>query len=147
MLSKINIPSLIPHQRGMCLLEEVVSWDEARIRCLASSHRNPAHPLRGRSGLLSVCGIEYAAQAIAVHGGLVAAQQPDFRAPGIGYLANAKDVSWSVDRLDDIDADLQVDAEQLISEGGRSIYTFKLSADGLDLMQGRIAVVLEGAAA
>ncbi len=147
MLSKIDIPSLIPHQRGMCLLEAVVSWDETRIRCLSSSHRNPAHPLRGKSGLLSVCGIEYAAQAIAVHGGLLASQQPEFHAPSVGYLANAKDVNWSVGRLDDIDGDLQVDAEQLISEGGRSIYAFKLSADGRDLMQGRIAVVLEGAAA
>ncbi|HTD02946.1 hydroxymyristoyl-ACP dehydratase [Undibacterium sp.] len=147
MLSKIDIPSLIPHQRGMCLLEQVVSWDETWIRCLTSSHHNPAHPLRSKSGLLSVCGVEYAAQAIAVHGGLIAAQQPDFRASSIGYLANAKDVSWSVDRLDDIDGDLQVDAEQLISEGGRSIYAFNLSAGGRDLMQGRIAVVLEGAAA
>ncbi len=131
----------------MCLLEEVASWDDVRIRCITSGHRNPLHPLRGESGLPAICGIEYAAQAIAVHGGLVAANKPSFCAPTVGYLANAKDVVWTVDRLDDIETDLSVEAEQLISESGRSIYAFTLSADGRILMQGRVAVVLEGAAA
>jgi predicted hotdog family 3-hydroxylacyl-ACP dehydratase len=63
MLTQIDIPSLIPHQRGMCLLDAVVSWDDTRIRCRASGHRNPLHPLRGEFGLPAVCGIEYAAQA------------------------------------------------------------------------------------
>lgn len=147
MLTRIDIPSLIPHQRGMCLLEEVVSWDDVRICCRISGHRSPQHPLRGKSGLPAVCGIEYAAQAIAVHGGLKAAARAAFKAPAAGYLANAKDVTWKVDRLDDIDQDLQVDAEQLISDGGRSIYAFTLSAGGRALMQGQVAVVLDGALA
>jgi predicted hotdog family 3-hydroxylacyl-ACP dehydratase len=152
MLTQIDIPSLIPHQRGMCLLDAVVSWDDTRIRCRASGHRNPLHPLRGEFGLPAVCGIEYAAQAIAVHGGLMAADKmsadnPAFGAPAVGYLANAKDVTWTVDRLDDLEADLLIDAEQLISESGRSIYAFSLSAGGRALMQGRVAVVLEGMSA
>lgn len=145
MLTQVDIPSLIPHQRKMCLLEAVVSWDEIRIRCRATDHRNPQHPLRGESGLLAVCGVEYAAQAIAVHGGLIAANNQAFRAPAGGYLANAKEVTWTVDRLDDIEAELIVDAEQLISEGGRSIYSFSVSAGGDALVQGRVAVVLAGA--
>lgn len=145
MLKQVDIASLIPHQGEMCLLEEVVSLDELHIRCRTSSHRKPAHPLRGESGLLAVCGIEYAAQAIAVHRGLIGANNPEHPAPAAGYLANAKDVTWMIDRLDEIEADLLVDAEQLISEGGRSIYAFSLSADGRALMQGRVAVVLEGA--
>jgi len=144
MLKHIDIASLIPHQRGMCLLEQVVKWDDLSICCRTASHRNPRNPLRRESGLPAACGIEYAAQAIAVHGGLRAANHPDFHAPAAGYLANARDVTWAVDRLDDIEGELQVDAEQLISEGGRSIYTFCLSAAGRQLMQGRVAVVLEG---
>jgi hypothetical protein len=45
--------------------------------------------------------------------------------------------------LDDIAGDLLVEGEQLISEGGRSIYAFTLSAEGRELMRGRVAVVLE----
>jgi predicted hotdog family 3-hydroxylacyl-ACP dehydratase len=144
-VEQIDIASLIPHQGAMSLLDEVVSWDDLHIRCSASSHRNPANPLRGPTGLLSVCGIEYAAQAVAVHGGLLQRKSVDFQAPSSGYLANAKDVVWEVDRLDDIASDLLVEAEQMISEGGRSIYAFNLSSDGRLLMQGRVAVVLEGA--
>ena len=146
MLKSLDIASLIPHQRAMCLLEDVVSWDETRIVCRTSGHRHPSNPLRVATGLLAASGIEYAAQAVAVHGGLVASSKPGFQAPSNGYLANAKDVTWSVERLDDIQADLIVEAEQLISEGGRSIYSFNLLAEGRSLMQGRVAVVLEGVA-
>lgn len=141
MKTQLDISSLIPHQGSMCLLHEVVSWDHDRIRCSAISHRDPQHPLRGANGLLAVCGIEYGAQAIAVHGGLLAA---DDSAPRSGYLANAKDVRWTVDRIDQIDDDLIIDAIKLISESGRSIYEFTLSAQGKILVEGRVAVVLEG---
>jgi predicted hotdog family 3-hydroxylacyl-ACP dehydratase len=144
-IKHIKISSLIPHQGAMCLLDEIVSWDETHIRCSTATHRDPGNPLRGHAGLLSVCGIEYAAQAVAVHGGLLQRKSDGFQAPASGYLANAKDVSWTVDRLDDIVSDLLVEAEQMISEGGRSIYAFKLTSDGRLLMQGRVAVVLEGA--
>jgi len=145
MTTTIDIASLIPHQGAMCLLERVVSWDDERIRCAASNHRDPLHPLRSASGLLAACGIEYAAQAIAVHGSLTAAHDKEFSPPKLGYLANAKDVTWSVDRLDEIEGELTIDAEKLISEGGRSIYEFVISAQDRMLVQGRVAVVLEGA--
>ncbi|MBV8665952.1 MAG: 3-hydroxylacyl-ACP dehydratase [Burkholderiaceae bacterium] len=139
----INIASLIPHQGAMCLLERVLEWDATRIRCSAISHRDPQHPLRTAAGLPAACGIEYAAQAVAVHGGLLAPQAgaPE-SAPIAGYLANARDVSWNVDRLDDLSGELAVEAEQLISEGGRSIYAFSLSHAGEIVMQGRVAVSL-----
>lgn len=145
MLTHIEIASLIPHRHGMSLLDGVESWDDMHIRCRASSHRAPGNPLRGESGLLSACGIEYAAQAVAVHGGLIARKNVHFQAPTNGYLANAKDITWTVDRLDDIASDLLVEAEQMISEGGRSIYAFRVSSDERTLVQGRVAVVLEGA--
>lgn len=146
MKPRFDIAALIPHQGSTCLLDDVVSWDEDRIRCTVASHRDPHHPLRGASGLLSVCGIEYGAQAIAVHGGLLAAANPGSGKPQAGYLANAKDVTWSVERLDEIEDDLVIDAEKLISESGRSIYEFALSAQGRILVQGRVAIVLEGEA-
>jgi predicted hotdog family 3-hydroxylacyl-ACP dehydratase len=144
MKTHIDIAALIPHQGSMCLLHEVISWDDHHIRCSAISHRDPQHPLRSAQGLLAVSGIEYGAQAIAVHGGLLA-ENP--HAPRAGYLANAKDVSWSIAQLDTISDDLIVDAKKLISESGRSIYEFTLSAQEKILVQGRVAVVLEGESA
>ncbi|HXD52458.1 MAG TPA: hydroxymyristoyl-ACP dehydratase, partial [Burkholderiales bacterium] len=80
-----------------------------------------------------------------VHGGLTAALDQEFTPPKLGYLANAKDVAWSVNRLDAIEGELMIDAEKLISESGRSIYEFVISAQDRMLVQGRVAVVLEGA--
>jgi predicted hotdog family 3-hydroxylacyl-ACP dehydratase len=56
----------------MCLLDRVVHWDSQRIHCRASSHRSADNPLRSRDQLSAACGIEYAAQAMAVHGALQA---------------------------------------------------------------------------
>ena len=60
----------------MCLLDEVLSWDATRIRCRSNTHRTADNPLRAHGRLGAACGIEYAAQAMAVHGALVAASAP-----------------------------------------------------------------------
>lgn len=141
----IDIATLIPHQGSMCLLAGVVSWDNERIRCYAVSHRDPHNPLRltDPTGLPALSAIEYGAQAVAVHGGLLAQGGK----PRAGYLANAKNVRWFIERLDQVEDDLTVDAEKLISEGGRSIYEFSVSAQGRLLACGQVAVVLDGEAA
>ena len=61
----------IPHQGTMCLLDEVLTWNTQRVQCRSSTHRNRANPLRAHDRLGAVCGIEYAAQAMAVHGALI----------------------------------------------------------------------------
>ena len=70
LLDKAAIAALIPHAGAMCLLDAVLAWDATTIACVASSHRSPANPLAGERRLDAVCGVEYAAQAMAVHGGL-----------------------------------------------------------------------------
>src|ERR1700752_1268025 len=88
----------IPHKGRMCLLDEVLSWDAMRIRCRSSSHRATDNPLRAHGRLGAACGIEYAAQAMAVHGALIASSAPPERTvasslrrsigSGVGYLAS-----------------------------------------------------------
>ena len=89
-LDHAGIEALVPHRGAMCLLDRMVSWDESRIECLATGHRDPAHPLRSRSGLMAGTAIEYAAQAAALHGGLVAQASGATASPG--YLASAREV-------------------------------------------------------
>jgi len=72
-LDRAWIESRIPHHGPMCLLDEVIGWDAERITCTSSSHRSADNPLRARGRLGIACGIEYAAQAMAVHGALIAA--------------------------------------------------------------------------
>ena len=67
----------IPHKGRMCLLDEVLSWD-ATPHPLPQRQRTARrdNPLRAHGRLGAACGIEYAAQAMAVHGALVGRQRP-----------------------------------------------------------------------
>ena len=89
MLDRVAIAARIPHQGSMCLLDAVLAWDSGQIHCRASSHRQPDNPLRAAARLGAACGIEYAAQAMAVHGALLA---PAGAPPRPGYLASVRSV-------------------------------------------------------
>ncbi|MBP2229532.1 putative hotdog family 3-hydroxylacyl-ACP dehydratase [Azospirillum agricola] len=142
-LDRDGLARLIPHAGAMRLLDGVLSWDRSRIRCTASSHRDPGNPLRHAGRLAALCGVEYAAQAMAAHGGLTGAAEG--RPPAAGYLASLRDLACHVGRLDDIAGDLVVEAENLTGEGNRVIYAFTIHADGAELLSGRAAVVIDAA--
>jgi len=142
-LKKCDIAKLIPHAGAMCLLDGVVQWDSTQIRCVSRSHRDPENPLRAGGQLPALCGIEYAAQAMAVHGGL--AGNIGGR-PKAGYLVSLRDVICRQNRLDDLDGDLVVDAAQIMGDESRVIYQFTLRVGAVDVLSGRATVVLDAAA-
>ena len=125
----------------MCLLDYVEAWDQQRIQCRASSHRAADNPLRAYGRLSAVCGIEYAAQAMAVHGALLAS--PDSTSARVGYLVSVRGTQLHVPRLDDIDADLLVEATCITRSENNILYQFSVSAEGRLLLDGRAAVVLD----
>ena len=128
----------------MCLLDYVEAWDEQRIQCRASSHRAADNPLRAYGRLGAVCGIEYAAQAMAVHGALLAS--PDSPSARVGYLVSVRGIQLHVPRLDDIAADLLVEATCITRSENTILYQFSVSAAGRLLLDGRAAVVLSAGA-
>jgi predicted hotdog family 3-hydroxylacyl-ACP dehydratase len=132
----------IPHQGSMCLLDRIDSWDAQHIQCSASSHRAPDNPLRAHGRLGVACGIEYAAQAMAAHGALLAAADS---APRAGYLASVRAVELHVARLDDIAADLRVEAERVSGDDNTILYGFSVFAEQELLLNGRAIVVLDAA--
>ncbi|MBB2917628.1 hydroxymyristoyl-ACP dehydratase [Cupriavidus alkaliphilus] len=143
------IAARIPHQGSMCLLDGVAAWDAASIRCTATSHTHAENPLRAQDRLAAVCGIEYAAQAMAVHGALLAEAVQAGGAPQrprTGYLASVRKLVLQVERLDDIPAPLEVTAERISGEGATVLYAFVVSAAGRTLLSGRAAVILDAAA-
>jgi len=135
-LSKAELGALIPHAGAMCLLETVQSWDDTRIACTATSHRELANPLRSHERLHVLCGVEYAAQAMAVHGAL----SKGAKDATPGFLAAVRDLVWSVERLDDIAGALSVNAERLIGDDRSVLYAFTVSADGQALLAGRASI-------
>lgn len=139
MLDRAAIAARIPHQGSMCLLDAVLAWDSGQIHCRASSHRQPDNPLRAAERLGAACGIEYAAQAMAVHGALLA---PEGAPPRPGYLASVRSVQLAVDRLDDLAQDLDIVAERLSGDEHNILYHFRVEHAGDLLLSGRAAVML-----
>ncbi len=137
-LNRAWIAAHVPHQGAMCLLDEVIEWSPAGIRCLSRSHLSPGNPLRARGQLGAACGIEYAAQAMAIHGALLATTAPG--RPRAGMLASARGVTLSVARLDDITDDLVASATCVHGDAGMVLYDFALSAGTRTLLAGRAAI-------
>lgn len=138
--SQADIAKLIPHSGTMCLLHGIVECDTQHIRCISSSHRDHHNPLRADNELAALCGIEYAAQAMAAHGAWIG--QTGSR-PRAGYLTSVRDVICHTMRLDTLQQDLIIDAEKIMGDETHVIYQFTLSA-GLDqIMRGRASVVLD----
>lgn len=148
-LDRAWIAAHIPHDGAMCVLDRVEAWDAERIRCSATSHRDPHNPLRSRGRLASVCGIEYAAQAMAVHGALLGAQheQAEQARPRAGYLASVRNVDAFVDRLDTFALPLIVDAERIGGDDHSVLYGFALRCGDRLLLSGRAVVMLDASAA
>lgn len=125
----------LPHRGAMNLLDAVVRWDASAVHAIASGHRAPDHPLRRAGELPIAAGIEYGAQAAAAHGALVTGS-PSMA----GMLASLRAVRFHARRLDDIDADLDVLAEQVGAGDAGVIYEFSVGAAGRILVEGRLAV-------
>ncbi|MCB1883522.1 MAG: hypothetical protein KDG89_05920 [Geminicoccaceae bacterium] len=126
----------LPHGGRMRLIERVESWDESQIVCLADNHRAPDHPLRGAGGLAAVHAVEYAAQATAVHGGLVGGAEP-----GLRYVAAIRDAALAVDRLDDLPAPLRIEARHAAGNDAAVVYACEVTSGGFPVAAVRLTLV------
>ena len=121
----------------MCLLDSVESHDATRVMCRAASHRSPANPLRVGDRLPAVAAIEYAAQAMAAHGGLCA-----MAGAAPGRLVAVRDVRLHVATLDDVADDLEIAAHCVAADAAGLVYAFAVTAGGRTLAEGRATVML-----
>ena len=134
------IADLLPQSGAMVLLDEVLTFDERTIACRAVSHRGTGHPLALDGVLPCWAGIEYAAQAMAAHFSL---SSHSGGAATIGLLGALRDVVCLVERLDDVESPLRIEAERLSQDVAGSIYAFRITAevDSRVLLEGRATVV------
>ncbi len=125
----------------MCLLDEVLAWDRESVVCLSRSHRREDHPLRDGEQLAAIHAIEYGAQAMAVHGGLMARETGESIRPG--FLVSLRNVELQVERLDLIEPPLTVSARQLLADGGNLLYQFEIHAHQSLIARGQAAVMAQ----
>jgi predicted hotdog family 3-hydroxylacyl-ACP dehydratase len=144
-MNRAWIEAHIPHQGRMCLLDEVIAWNAHHIRCSTGTHRALDNPLRSHDRLGIASGIEYAAQAMALHGALASAAPAAnaAAAPRVGLLASVRDVRLHVLRLDDIESDLFCEVTHLAGDNFTAMYEFALRDKDKTLLGGRASVVLD----
>ncbi|MES2099871.1 MAG: hydroxymyristoyl-ACP dehydratase [Pseudomonadota bacterium] len=144
LLARDGIAALIPHSGTMCLLARLDAWSLQHVACAATNHRDADHPLRTRRGLLAPAAIEYAAQAMALHGALIGQAAGTPASPG--YLASARGVQLHVLRLDDLPAaaqdELRIEATRQAGDARQILYAFTVHHADRLLAEGRAAVVL-----
>lgn len=141
LIARQALCALIPHAGDMCLLDTVESWDDTRIVCTSQSHRLTSNPLRENAQLASVHGLEYGAQAMAVHGGLLAGQRGERPRPG--YLAALREVKLAVSRLDNIEAPLRIEAVCVVGGADSFMYEFSVSAAQQIVLSARATVIAQ----
>lgn len=184
-LDRDAIAARIPHAGSMCLLDEVVHWDDRRIECTAAFGRSVAagtHPLEsplsprstGQSphvpgAVPATAAIEYAAQAMAVHGTLMLEARkpsdPQDAKPRRGFLAGLRSVQLHCRWLDGRWSTLVIRAERFAGDDVQVLYDFEVSAQcplaqgpaaqdpivresitQIPIVQGRAVVILDAAA-
>ena len=138
-LGRAWIAARIPHAGNMCLLDHVAAWSPETIHCVAVSQTRADNPLRAGGRLGPATAIEYAAQAMAVHGALRAGAHA---APRAGFLTSVREVEFHTDRLD-VAGPLDVHAECLADAGNHQMYAFHLETAGQLLISGRASVMLD----
>ena len=140
-LGKEEIRRFLPHGLSMCLLESVESWDELTISCRTTTHRDSRNPLRFKGRLTASAGLEYAAQAMGAHVGLLTgSRQPEYR---IGLVGGVRDVVFTTDRLDDRDGWLMVNARRLVEGEQGYMYHFTVSHQTSTLVEGRASIFVK----
>ena len=140
LVERADLARLLPHRGAMCLLNAVVSASESAIVCSATSHRSPTNPLRVGGRLQALAAIEYAAQAMAVHGGLATGVPGAAAEPG--RLVAVRDVRLYATTLDDVAEDLEIAATRVAADAAGLVYAFSVAAGGQLLVEGRATVML-----
>ena len=141
MLNKQAICELMPHAGSMCLIDELLEWGPETIRCRSLSHLSPSNPLRSANKLNAIHAFEYAAQAIGLHGGLLA--QATGEPPASGMLVSLRQAKLYRRFLEDAEAALTVSAQRLLADSSNLLYAFELNLEHEAVATGRAAIITQ----
>ena len=140
-VDRLDIAPLVPHAGSMCLLDDVVSWNAQSIHAAGHRYKEAAsHPLSDGRVLHAIHLAEYGAQAMAIHGALLARERGD-AAVRSGRLVSLRDVVLTDEYVDFSLGHLDVHAICLYADLGGSQYTFRIEQAARLCASGRAAVM------
>lgn len=135
------IEQLLPHAPPMVLLDSITEHSDTHITCQSQSHLAADNPLRCQ-GMLSVyAGIEYAAQAMAIHARL-SRPNTGSSAPRKGVVAVASRLEASTEYLDDCRQPLIIRADIIAQTDDSTLCSFQITAGEQVLLQGQLTALM-----
>ena len=140
-IDRPGILQLIPQQGLMCLLEEVLAWDEQRLLARGVDPRAASHPLRAHGRLGSALALEYAAQAACAHGALLGATAPSSGGAVVTLLASTRSVLLEATRLDIASDPLLIEVRPLHATAAGALYEFSVPPDA-PVARGRLGLLV-----
>ncbi len=141
MMTTDALCELMPHAGTMCLLQELVSWDAEQILCRTRSHLSEQNPLRCDGRLDAIHAIEYGAQAIGLHGGLLARESEGSPRPGL--LVGLRQIKLHRRWLDDTGDPLSIHARVLLADSRNLLYAFAIHLNQEPVAEGRAAIITQ----
>jgi predicted hotdog family 3-hydroxylacyl-ACP dehydratase len=139
MTAQADITGLLPHAGNSLMIERVLRWDDREILVATARHRAADNPLRKAGRLASVHLAEFAAQAMAIHGGLCT--RAAGREPQPALLVSVRDLVLARDFIDDLPGELEITARALLANPGSWQYEFTIRHGSEVIATGRVAAI------
>ena len=124
----INVADILPHDGAMVLLDNVLEYDQQSL-VAAVTVRNDGMFGDGKT-IPAWIGIEYMAQTVAAHGGMMChlAGKPI----NLGFLLGTRRYSCNISEFT-VGMHLTVKVERLIEDQGLGVFTCQILGDGIDI--------------
>lgn len=131
---RFNISDLLPHQAPMMLLHQLTQVDETTATCRAIVQRDCIF-LDNRGALPAALGIEWMAQAVAVHAGYLALSSGSPIA--LGYLLGTRKYRCARSTLD-VGEQFDIHVEELFKGNGMASFQCTVSQDSEVIIEATI---------
>ena len=118
------------------LIDQVSAWSTHHIHCISHTHLDNDNPLRLSNSLSAIHLIEYGAQTMAIHGGLLAGKSSP------GFLAAVRGAHFYIDTLDALTGAIHIEAQAELKIENGAVYSFRISDDQNTLLLDARATVI-----
>ena len=141
-LNSQEIEQHLPHAGKMSLLDKVTHADLLTLSASAVSHLSSDNPLRFNNKLSCINGIEYAAQAMAIHGFLLSELKQTEASTQTGYIATVRNIDIFSPFFPKTESVIKIEVKQLMSAANGFTYQFHISDGKKALISGKITIFL-----
>jgi len=137
LVTRERLEPLVPHAGAMLMIDGVKAYDDRSICCESLRHQAVDNPLRRDGKLSAHHGIEFAAQAAAVHGGLI----NDGKKAPLRALAAVRKASFSRPWIHDLPGRLEIAANLVMLDQRAAVYQSSLHHEGEEIASMRLTLM------